>query len=191
MTTERTQDLGTLGCEIQLRRLNLELSLRALAEAVGINPSSQTRIEADTLIPRNPVVVKKLEEILGFRMGYLERKIEKRRKEKRSLYRDYPNILALLKMLLIVMSNDEISMTLMRIEQRIKEYSEDRRLLAKNLSDFIMGRTTLDRIPDSGLRPLVHYIAESNDAICNWDGNCSRTVSYRLPSAKPTGLNTK
>jgi len=179
-------ELRTLGIEIMTRRKQLEFSLREVAEAVHINPSTQSRIEGDTLLPKQPEIIRRLEEKLEFPQGYLAAKIKRREKEKRSLYRDYQNILGLLKMLLIVMSDDVLPITLLRVERRIEDFNEDRRLLALNLSDYFMGKLELDSEPANGLRPLIHYIANRNEAIDSWGRKSSKTATYTLPGEKST-----
>jgi len=186
MPHEFEVELNTLGFEIMTRRKQLEFSLREVAEAVHINASTQSRIEGDTLLPKQPEIIKRLEQKLEFPQGYLAAKIKRREKEKRSLYRDYQNILGLLKMLLIVMNNDVLPITLIRVEKRIEEFAEDRRLLALNISDYFMGKLELDSEPENGLRPLIHYIANRNEAINNWGKWLSKTATYTLPGEKST-----
>jgi len=176
---------GDAGPQIRTFRKSKNLTQQELAEKVKIPQPSIAKIEGGGYLPRDLVLIGKLEDALDIPKGQLKKLISKRRKYS-SLAESFPHLTELCREIVARMNDDQLPITIVRVEKRLDLFKENKTKLAENLISFLFGNLSPEGAPDNGLRPLIHYYANWNDAIEQWDGSASCNCSYTLPGRRLT-----
>lgn len=156
------EELGTPGCKIRNRRIELGKTLQEIASVVHITKSYLARIEKDQHTPKDPAVIKGLERALEYSDGSLY-ELFFHWKSTRS-QGNFIELFKILRTAIKVLNQDQLTVV-SRVNHRIRLFGEDQRLLATNFLAFLAGELHLDQVPTNGLRPLRHYVIEYSPEI--------------------------
>jgi len=166
------EELGTPGCKIRNRRIELGKTLQEIASVVHITKSYLARIEKDQHTPKDPAVIKGLERALEYSDGSLY-ELFFHWKSTRS-QSNFIELFKIVRTAIKVLNQDQLTVV-SRVNHRIRLFGEDQRLLASNFLAFLAGELQLDELPENKLRPLNHYIIEYSPEICEpWNSSTPR-----------------
>jgi len=158
----------TFGEVIREYREEIKMTQAQLAEKIGISAGYLAKIELDYTLPSSDELIGKLAEALGLDVATMLKEVHKQRVYRGRSVVSMKNIISILQLLPSIMDESTIDRTIKRVDRRIGEFDENKKMLAENVARFLTGDLQLNQKPDNGLRPLSHYIADWGTEIEEW-----------------------